>query len=599
MSLRARLHLIPVLLSVLLPVLVLAQSDPAQAQDNYENVPDWAVPVADDIVNGCLDIPESLLGTGTASVAYAAPPANVGAPLNLTGAGTGVGGRVVMTGARAGLVGAVAAGAFCGTINLLDWVFPNYGPAPLTTSVTGYSLSPTHSCSGIPGALSTDRCVTATASAGWFETDQAFSLVSKMYSATSSSTGAALRLRQPNGTLTFSVAGNGTGQQTLTIACPTNDLEGRCAPHAHFDPDGYATYCTNPAGNNMLWCGWAISWGPNPPQEVIPPDVAEQHAAGWPTRLKQTLRCITGGGTEQERITYSPTTMSGQGENPWPGRSKCSTGEIPVRILVERQAWSCNGTSTWTCSWQEYGSDLVDWTMPTNVKNNGPARQCWMVGVTFCPEFDPDPENDEGTKYVGGAGGLPVPKQGPGTKTTTIPGILDDVPWPEDNPAPTTVPSSVPATSAVPTSSPTATTVPTPTTTTPDECVGSHCVGGPSGPLPPETEGAECLPNGWGWFNPIEWVLKPVKCALMWAFWDQESADEMTGLWGETGSDWTAAVEFTDAVGPCVELAGQSICSSFVLGFTLPSSLSTLITAAVVFFTSLEIVGLFSRITGG
>lgn len=37
----------------------------------------------------------------------------------------------------------------------------------------------------------------------------------------------------------------------------------------------------------------------------------------------------------------------------------------------------------------------------------------------------------------------------------------------------------------------------------------------------PEVPGvgdSECFPGGWGALNPINWVLKPVKCALVWAF---------------------------------------------------------------------------------
>lgn len=30
--------------------------------------------------------------------------------------------------------------------------------------------------------------------------------------------------------------------------------------------------------------------------------------------------------------------------------------------------------------------------------------------------------------------------------------------------------------------------------------------------------GGECFPEGWGVFNPVEWVYKPVVCALKWAF---------------------------------------------------------------------------------
>lgn len=28
----------------------------------------------------------------------------------------------------------------------------------------------------------------------------------------------------------------------------------------------------------------------------------------------------------------------------------------------------------------------------------------------------------------------------------------------------------------------------------------------------------ECFPDGWGWFNPVQWVLRPIKCAVVWAF---------------------------------------------------------------------------------
>lgn len=42
---------------------------------------------------------------------------------------------------------------------------------------------------------------------------------------------------------------------------------------------------------------------------------------------------------------------------------------------------------------------------------------------------------------------------------------------------------------------------------------------GPSGePGPTDSTGSECFPRGWGALNPAEWVLKPVGCALVWAF---------------------------------------------------------------------------------
>lgn len=44
----------------------------------------------------------------------------------------------------------------------------------------------------------------------------------------------------------------------------------------------------------------------------------------------------------------------------------------------------------------------------------------------------------------------------------------------------------------------------------------SSAVGDPSKPR-------QCFPSGWGAFNPFEWVLQPVKCALEWAFVPRES----------------------------------------------------------------------------
>jgi hypothetical protein len=37
-------------------------------------------------------------------------------------------------------------------------------------------------------------------------------------------------------------------------------------------------------------------------------------------------------------------------------------------------------------------------------------------------------------------------------------------------------------------------------------------------PNPASTDSSNCFPNGWGVFNPVEWIQKPVGCALSWAF---------------------------------------------------------------------------------
>jgi len=42
----------------------------------------------------------------------------------------------------------------------------------------------------------------------------------------------------------------------------------------------------------------------------------------------------------------------------------------------------------------------------------------------------------------------------------------------------------------------------------------------------------KCMPEGWGVFNPVEWVQKPVQCALEWAFVPRPSVvkTELDGL---------------------------------------------------------------------
>jgi hypothetical protein len=46
--------------------------------------------------------------------------------------------------------------------------------------------------------------------------------------------------------------------------------------------------------------------------------------------------------------------------------------------------------------------------------------------------------------------------------------------------------------------------------------------GGPGTVTDPQlhvtSDESACFPSGWAALNPVEWVLKPVKCALVWAF---------------------------------------------------------------------------------
>lgn len=55
----------------------------------------------------------------------------------------------------------------------------------------------------------------------------------------------------------------------------------------------------------------------------------------------------------------------------------------------------------------------------------------------------------------------------------------------------------------------------------------------------PDGSGVACFPSGWGVFNPLEWVYRPVVCAATWAFVPrtevvQEHAATITTAWADT-----------------------------------------------------------------
>lgn len=167
-----------------------------------------------------------------------------------------------------------------------------------------------------------------------------------------------------------------------------------------------------------------------------------------------------------------------------------------------------------------------------------------------------------------------------------------------------------PFTPTTPTTTAPPTTTVAPTTVPPQQCPDAP--GCPSDTPPPggedPPEGGECFPSGWGWLNPVEWVLKPVKCALVWAFWDDDAADEIGSLWGDSAGPWVdtavesgEGVEFTASVGECftIPTSTAELCSSDVLDAPVPGSVATVFVAVWVFALLFELLGLFARITGG
>lgn len=130
----------------------------------------------------------------------------------------------------------------------------------------------------------------------------------------------------------------------------------------------------------------------------------------------------------------------------------------------------------------------------------------------------------------------------------------------------------------------------------PPDCIPGTDIGCPG-------QGGDCLPDGWGWLNPVEWVVKPLKCVLMWFFWDQTAANEMSDMWRNSGGEWSNwlrdsadGIELSAAAGPCMEIEGFEVCTSSWLQWEAPSAVTLFLSAWLTITMSIEILGMFASI---
>ncbi|WP_432488723.1 hypothetical protein [Kineococcus sp. SYSU DK018] len=159
-------------------------------------------------------------------------------------------------------------------------------------------------------------------------------------------------------------------------------------------------------------------------------------------------------------------------------------------------------------------------------------------GTVTWGEVDPETgliTNPDGSKS-------PSPGCTWGTYTLTAAECFVD-PDPGPTPSPTATPTATPTVSPSPSDSPTASPSPTTSTTTSPSPTASTCAGTvaepcvvtiPGGAPDPAAEGSECWPSGWGVFNPLEWVYRPVRCALVWAFVPSEPLGPQVSEIGST-----------------------------------------------------------------
>ena len=98
------------------------------------------------------------------------------------------------------------------------------------------------------------------------------------------------------------------------------------------------------------------------------------------------------------------------------------------------------------------------------------------------------------------------------------------------------------------------------TTTATEPATGDDKALLPDGSPDPAGEpgSGQCFPHGWAAFNPVQWVYKPVKCALVWAFVPREAVvleatASLSDAWEDTALG-TVTAATTAVMAPVVNL---------------------------------------------
>lgn len=108
-----------------------------------------------------------------------------------------------------------------------------------------------------------------------------------------------------------------------------------------------------------------------------------------------------------------------------------------------------------------------------------------------------------------------------------------------------------------------------------DGCAPVPTEPSPGAPTPAPDEAA-CYPTGWAAFNPLEWVYKPVKCVLVWAFVPSQSSVNGDLDRVKTALDGSAVKSVytgvTGVVGPFTQLGlgGSGDCHGPQVTLTVP-----------------------------
>jgi len=498
----------------------------------------------------------------------------VGAGAVLTSAVTLSGGVVALA------AGGVAAVAY-GTVQGLNWLFPSQDPPGPIADGNNWSLGVetfsngqsyfTAGASELPNFGNTNLTAFRLAS-GQYTGDATLSNVQHTViadaarpalNANNNYTGTAKTARVPFSSQSL------VGSINVTAACEAN-------PTCGFVP-----------GETLVWTARSGSTGSfkNTPVYGAVRANSAVDVSGLRRQMRTQLTCV-GGGTLQTPLFTGPEFWD-KDKTANPDSYPAPVGNCPAGTKLTGIDTSIRTIGGATYPVPIYDKPLVEWDIPTGTTTGTTPTQ---------PALDECYGNLDCTLETVPAtgtlpqrclwGGNPVPLSWC-EETTTVKLQAQPVTTTTQVVTPTTVVNPSTSTST------TSTTVVTTTTIAP--CLGgSGCVPCPQGQTTdcvPDTDGtaSECWPSGWGWLNPAEWVLKPIKCAFSWLFvpdgaaWDNVLAD-LEGHQSEPPVQWIAGgvstvqesnigfVRWRNSTSlPCPNIMGERFCVKDLDTDSLPS----------------------------
>lgn len=273
--------------------------------------------------------------------------------------------------------------------------------------------------------------------------------------------------------------------------------------------------------------------GSSPASSVfnLRPDIRQK---GWTRQIVADVRCRDGIGGSYAWVRATSYVYFERFTSARIALPECPVGDFPVEILISRRPTGvvCDlGVACWGES-----SIITSIVQPTDLTATATAPDwvaCLASGSTCDPALDVAGTCMWGGVAVGAEFCDPEAQSEP---VGTDVGQVVPVESPVGDPVNTGDLAPAPAGPGGGGEPGTEITVNIPI----DEGSGPNCVDAIC--AYDEEDTAACWPTGWGWLNPAEWVLKPIKCGLMWAF--VPDAEAISDEWGELYGEVQVAVPF-------------------------------------------------------